>query len=97
MKQQCQRNQYNRAQKRPNVEGVHIRTARIEDAAAIAEIYNQGIKERVATYETTLRSAKDQRMWLESITGRYPAVVAQIESEIVGWAGAGPYRDRKCY
>jgi phosphinothricin acetyltransferase len=64
---------------------------------AIAEIYNQGIDDRSATYETKWRSAEDQREWLQSITGRYPAVVAQIDSEIIGWAGAGPYRDRECY
>jgi phosphinothricin acetyltransferase len=69
----------------------------MEDAAAIAEIYNQGIEDRVATYETRLRSPADQQAWLRSIAGRYPAVVAQAYGEIVGWAGAGPYRDRECY
>jgi len=69
----------------------------MEDAAAIAEIYNQGIEDRVATYETRLRSAADQQAWLRLIAGRYPAVVAQANGEIVGWAGAGPYRDRECY
>jgi phosphinothricin acetyltransferase len=76
---------------------MNIRTAIADDAAAIAEIYNQGIEDRVATFETEPRSAEDQRAWLQAITGRYPAVVAQINDEIVGWAGAGPYRDRECY
>jgi phosphinothricin acetyltransferase len=79
------------------VDGVHIRIANVEDATAIAEIYNQGIEDRVATYETEPRSAEDQHAWLRSIAGRYPAVVAQIDGEIIGWAGAGPYRDRECY
>jgi L-amino acid N-acyltransferase YncA len=97
VKQRSQLNLYNRAHERPDLDDVHIRTAIAEDAAAIAEIYNQGIEDRVATYETTLRSAEDQQAWLRAIAGRYPAVVAQIEDEIVGWAGAGPYRDRECY
>ena len=97
MKQRCQRNRRNRALERPNVDGIHIRTASVDDAAAIAEIYNQGIEERVATFETERRSADDQRAWLKAIAGRYPGVVAQIDGAIIGWAGAGPYRERECY
>ena len=97
MKQRCQRNRRNHARRRPNADGVHIRMATLNDAAAIAEIYNQGIEDRVATYETRRRSVEDQQTWLQSIAGRYPAVVAQIDGEIIGWAGAGPYRDRECY
>jgi L-amino acid N-acyltransferase YncA len=97
VKQRSQRNRRNRALERPNADGIHIRTASVDDAAAIAEIYNQGIEDRVATFETALRSAEDQRAWLQSIDGRYPGVVAQIDGEIIGWAGATRYRQRECY
>ena len=76
---------------------MQIRTVTLNDAAAVAEIYNQGIEDRVATYETRRRSVADQQAWLRSVAGRYPAVVAQIDGEIIGWAGAGRYRDRDCY
>ena len=49
MKQRCQRNRRNRALERPNVDDMHIQIASVDDAAAIAEIYNQGIEDRVAT------------------------------------------------
>lgn len=97
MKQQSQPSRRNRAHQRQSSDGVHIRMAILNDAAAIAEIYNQGIDDRVATYETRRRSAEDQRTWLQSIAGRYPAIVAHIGAEIIGWTGAGPYRDRECY
>jgi L-amino acid N-acyltransferase YncA len=97
VKQQSQLNQHSRGHERPKVDDVQIRIATLEDAATIAEIYNQGIEDRVATYETNRRSAEDQKAWLQSIAGRYPAVVAQIDGEIIGWAGAGPYRNRECY
>jgi L-amino acid N-acyltransferase YncA len=76
---------------------LRVRTAIEADAAAIAEIYNQGIEDRVATYETTLRTAEDRRTWLRAIAGRYPAVVAEVVGQVVGWAGAGPYSTRPCY
>lgn len=97
MKQQSQLNPRDRAPECSNVDAIHIRTAGLNDAAAIAEIYNQGIEDRVATYETRLRSAEDQQARLESIAGRFPAIVAQIDGAIVGWAAAGPYRERECY
>lgn len=97
MKQRSQQNRRNRALEAHEAQRIHIRTATFDDAAAIAEIYNQGIEDRVATFETESRSAEDQEAWLRAIVGRYPAVVAQINDEIVGWAGAGPYRDRECY
>jgi L-amino acid N-acyltransferase YncA len=97
VKQPSQQNRPNRARKRPNASGILIRTAALDDARSIAEIYNQGIEDRVATFETKLRSAEDQQAWLRSNAGRYPAVVAHFDGEIIGWAGAGPYRHRECY
>ena len=74
-----------------------IRPASIEDTAAIAAIYNQGIDERAATFETTPRSADDivQRL---ADTQRYPLLVATgQDGDVVGWAGLSAYRPRDCY
>jgi L-amino acid N-acyltransferase YncA len=95
VKQRSRRNRRNRPDAK--AKGVHIRAATLDDAATIAQIYNQGIEDRVATFETRRRSAEDQRAWLQSVNGGYPAVVAEIDGEIIGWAGAGPYRERECY
>jgi L-amino acid N-acyltransferase YncA len=97
VKQRYQRNQRNRALKGAKANGVQVRNATLDDAAAIAEIYNQGIEDRIATYETEPLSAEEQQAWLRAVADRYPTVVAQIDGEIVGWARAGPYRTRECY
>jgi L-amino acid N-acyltransferase YncA len=97
VKQQCQPNRCKGALELQKARSIHIRIATVGDTGAIAEIYNEGIEDRVATFETEPRSPKDQRAWLRSIADRYPAVVAEIDGEIVGWAGAGPYRTRECY
>jgi phosphinothricin acetyltransferase len=74
-----------------------IRPARKEDAAAIAHIYNQGIEERIATFETEPRTTEQMETWLAERAARYPVVVAERWGQVVAWAAAGPYRPRECY
>lgn len=74
-----------------------IRPAQSDDAAAIARIYNQGIRERIATFETEERTEADRRAWLAGHDGRYPVVVAERDGQVVGWASIDAYRARACY
>ncbi|MDF2773731.1 MAG: GCN5-related N-acetyltransferase [Geminicoccaceae bacterium] len=74
---------------------VEIRPARLDDAPAIADIYNQGIRGRMATFETRERSAADIEGWFA--IGRYPILVAEREGEVVGFVAASSYRSRECY
>ena len=73
------------------------RLARVEDAAAIARIYNQGIEERIATFETEPRSAAQIAAQLGDKGNRYPTIVVERDGQVVAWAGAGPYRSRAAY
>jgi L-amino acid N-acyltransferase YncA len=74
-----------------------IRRAKLGDAKDIAFIYNQGISERIATFETEPRSEEDRRKWLRAHGEKYPVLVAEIEDRVAGWAGVSSYRDRSCY
>ena len=65
------------------------RPARAEDADAIARIYNEGIEDRLATFETRLRSVDDVRRWLDD---GFPLVVVEDDGTVVAWASAPPYR-----
>jgi len=73
---------------------MHTRPAASADAAAIAGIYNQGIEDRVATFETRPRNAEDILAWLG---GRHPVVVVENESGVIAFASASTYRPRDCY
>ena len=75
---------------------VIIRTADAGDAAAIAAVYNQGIAERTATFETEPRSVADAEARLRDQL-RYPTIVADEDGAVVGWAGVSSYRPRACY
>jgi phosphinothricin acetyltransferase len=76
---------------------LRVRLATGSDAGAIAEIYNQGIEERIATFETAQRSAQDVERQLAEKGDRYPTVVVELDGQVVAWAGAGPYRSRSAY
>jgi L-amino acid N-acyltransferase YncA len=71
------------------------RAARIDDAPAIAAIYNQGIADRVATFETTPRTPEQIARWFD---GRHPIVVVEDDTgSVVAFASTSSYRDRDCY
>lgn len=73
---------------------MHARPATPQDARAIAEIYNQGIEDRVATFETRLRSPQDIRAWFDGV---HPLVVVEDEGRVIAFASTSPYRSRECY
>jgi phosphinothricin acetyltransferase len=75
---------------------VTTRAATLADAAAIAEIYNQGILGRMATFETTLRTPADIAATLNA-RGALPFLVAEAGGRVVGWASVSSYRARACY
>jgi phosphinothricin acetyltransferase len=71
------------------------RDAAVADASAIARIYNEGIDDRVATFETRHRAAGDVVQWLD---GRHPVVVVEDDDgELIAFAATSTYRPRECY
>lgn len=74
---------------------IDVRAATAADASAIAEIYNEGIRGRQATFETRERTAADVLAWIDD--PRYPVLVAERAGEVVGWVAASGYRPRECY
>ena len=72
---------------------METRLATTADAAAIAEIYNQGIADRVATFETRSRAAEDIRDWFSAA---YPVVVVEDEA-VIAFAKLSAYSTRACY
>jgi L-amino acid N-acyltransferase YncA len=75
---------------------VRAHEARLGDADAIAAIYNAGIAERTATFETRARTADDVRGWFD---GRHPLVVVEGPAgRIISFAATSAYRPaRECY
>jgi L-amino acid N-acyltransferase YncA len=71
------------------------RTASPDDAPDIARIYNEGIADRVGTFETQERTVGDVRAWFD---GRHPIVVVEdAPGSVVAFASTSSYRPRECY
>ncbi len=73
---------------------MQTRPAGPSDAAVIAAIYNQGIEDRIATFETNLKTPEGIA---EAIGDWLCCVVGERNGEVIGFAKADPYEDRSHY
>lgn len=73
---------------------LRVRSASPSDAAAIARIYNEGIEDRVATFETRPRTPGDVLGWFDGV---HPIVIVEDDDEVVAFASTSTYRPRDCY
>jgi L-amino acid N-acyltransferase YncA len=70
-----------------------IRRAERTDAERLAVIFNQGVEDRVATFETRRADPDDALRWIEDDL----VVVGERDGAVIGWAKAGPYSDNHRY
>jgi L-amino acid N-acyltransferase YncA len=74
-----------------------IRLAILEDLGAITEIYNDAILKTVATFDTEPKTVEEQKHWFESHGPKYPILVAEQDTVIVGWASLSQWSNRCAY
>jgi phosphinothricin acetyltransferase len=86
---QCYEAHVNGSERAP----LSIRPAEPGDAQRVSEIFNQGVEDRVATFETHQANAEDAGCWIEEDL----VIVAEREDGLVGWAKASPYADQHDY
>ncbi|MCB0752798.1 MAG: N-acetyltransferase [Ignavibacteriae bacterium] len=72
---------------------LEIRIANPNDWKRIIEIYNQAILEGAKTADTEIVTVEQRKDWLElHEQKRYPILVAEIDSHIIGWCSISPHR-----
>ncbi len=75
-----------------------IRDAERRDLPAITAIYAEAVRSGTASYESEPPDLGEMtRRWQALGEGSYPYIVAQESGSILGFAYAGPYRDRPAY
>ncbi len=73
---------------------MRARPATPQDTETIVHIYNQGIEERIATFETRPRTTEDVEGWFG---GAHPTVVVEDAGSVVAFATTSAYSPRECY
>ena len=79
------------------VDRVVIRLAERRDAAGIRAIYNHYVTESTALFDMVPRTLDEQVQWLDEHAGGHPAVVAEVDGEIVGFGSLSVFRPRPAY
>jgi L-amino acid N-acyltransferase YncA len=74
---------------------IDVRQAEPRDAEAVAAIYNHGIAERQATFETRVRRPNEIAGWLEE--GRPFLVAVDEDEKVLGFARVSAYSVRRAY
>lgn len=69
------------------------RAASPDDAPILAQIYNEGIEDRVGTFETRPRTLDDVRKWFDG----HPIVSVEGDGKVIAFASTSTYRSRDCY
>jgi L-amino acid N-acyltransferase YncA len=87
-----------RAERREGGETMtEIRAARSGDLGAIFEIYDHAVHHTVATFDTEPKTEDQQKRWLEEHSGKFPALVAVQDQQVVGWSSLSRWSDKKGY
>lgn len=74
-----------------------VRYATDQDVEAITRIYNYYITDSVITFELDAISKKEMNERFKSISSVYPYLVGLVDDEVIGYAYAGRWKERKAY
>jgi phosphinothricin acetyltransferase len=77
--------------------GIQIREAREADLEAVREIYNHYVVTSTCTFQTEPEAPEERQAWLSGRGPAHPALVAEVEGAVVGWAAASPWKARCGY
>lgn len=75
-----------------------IRQAKLQDAQAILDIYNDAILTTTAVYKYEVETLQDRQQWLELKEQQgFPVFVYEEEGQVIGFATYGPFRPFPAY
>ncbi len=79
------------------MEKIVIRTAAIEDAEILLNIYAYYVKNTAITFEYDVPTLEEFKARIEKTLKKYPYLVVEKDGQIAGYAYAGPFKERAAY
>ena len=76
---------------------VRIRIASVADGKELLEIYRPYVEKTAITFEYKTPSLEEYQKRMEKILEKYPYLAAERQGQIVGYAYAGPFKERAAY
>ena len=74
-----------------------VRVATPDDAPALLALYAPYVRDTAITFEYEVPSVEEFRARIEGVLARYPYLVAERDGAPVGYAYAGPFKERAAY
>lgn len=74
-----------------------IRPATANDILRITDIYNDAILNTTATFDTETKTVEERMQWFLNHDEKHPVIVAEIESQVIGFASLSKWSDRCAY
>lgn len=76
---------------------ITIRTASVQDAPKLLEIYAYYVERTAITFEFDVPTLEDFQNRIESTLQNYPYLVAEVDGDIAGYVYASRFRTRAAY
>ncbi|NQT26184.1 N-acetyltransferase family protein [candidate division KSB1 bacterium] len=76
---------------------ITVRPAEVEDILDINAIYNDAIRNTVATFDTEPKSLEWTKNWLLKHDEKHPVLVTVEDEKVIAWASLSPWSDRSAY
>jgi len=74
-----------------------IEKVTVEDAAELLSIYEPYVRDTAITFEYDVPTLEEFQDRIKNISSKYPYIKALDNGEILGYAYASPFKDRKAY
>ncbi|MSP78538.1 MAG: N-acetyltransferase family protein [Dehalococcoidia bacterium] len=73
-----------------------IRSATVTDVPVITEIFNQGVEDKIATFDAA-HTVTQRQAWFATHGTTEPVIVTESSGQVVGWASLSQFSQRSCF